>query len=131
MKGLKVILWILAIAFMTGFVFMILPWGVIDGIYSIAGEPPFPKTPVADYSLRVTCAIVGAIGIYFLFLALNPSKYRILVFYSSYALMAIGLLCVVIGLIVGVSPAIIIGDGGFGIILGLILLLMSFKALKT
>ncbi len=130
MKGLKIILWILAISFMAGFVVIFIPWSVIEWIYSMAGEQPMSNTPLNSYSLRVTGGMVGAIGIYFLFLALNPIKYRQLVIFSSYALIAGGLLCVIIGLAVGVKPTLPLGDTLFGLILGILLLFQSFKALK-
>jgi hypothetical protein len=121
MKFLKVVLWICGIGFMLSFIVMILPWSAIESLYGFFGEGALPGTPVSGYVIRVMCAIVGLIGIYFLMLARDPVRYRPLLFFTSLGLIACGLLCFFIGLIVGISPLFYIGDGLFGIISGLII----------
>jgi len=131
MTGIKITLWILAISFLMGFVCMLFPWKIINQIYEIAGELPIPRTAPVEYSIRVTCGMVGVIGIYFLILATDPAKYKTLVFFSSFALIGIGLLCIVTGLLVNISIIIVLGDGLFGLILGMIMLLLSLGKLRA
>jgi hypothetical protein len=128
LKALKVILWICGIGFMISFIFMLLPWSIIESLYRFFGEEPIPNIPTANYLFRISCALVGLIGIYFIILAQNPSHYRQLLIFSAVGLMACGVICVIVGLIVGISPSFLIGDGLFGIVLGIILASLIPKA---
>ena len=131
MIRIKITLWVLAVSFLIGFIFMLFPWQIINRIYIIAGEQPISQTAAVEYSIRVTCGIVGVIGIYFLILAIDPLKYKTLVFFSSYALIGISLMCIITGLLVDISAIIILGDSLFGFILGIILLLISLNAFRA
>ena len=127
MKRLKIMLWLCGIGFLISFIFMVLPWGLIENLYSIFGEEPIPYSPTSGYLFRVSCGMVGIIGVYFIILARDPLKYRPLLFFSAYGLIAGGLICFIAGLVIGISPLFYIGDGLFGVILGIILAVLTSK----
>ena len=127
MKALKILLWICGIGFLISFIFMVLPWSMIENLYRFFGEEPIPNTPAANYLFRVAVAITGFIGIYFIILARNPSYYRTLVIFSAIGLIVGGVMCIIIGLFAGVSPLFFLGDSLFGIILGIALAVLIPK----
>lgn len=131
MNNLKIILWICGIGCLTAFPFIVLPWALIENLYRWFGQEPVPGVPPAMYLFRITCGVVGLVGIYFIILARNPSTYLLLIKFSAFGLMAYGLLCVIVGLIVGMFPVIFLGDGLFGIILGVVIVILSAKAQKN
>jgi len=131
MKALKVLLWLCGIGFMTAFIFAVLPWEMIGKVYLLFGEEPLPGTAPVMYLVRVTNVLSGLIGVYFILIALDPPRYRLLIYYSAIGFMMCGVFCFVVGLSVGVPPQFYLGDGLFGVVIGLLLAILASRATKT
>jgi hypothetical protein len=130
MKSLKVALWITAIGFLTTVPFIFLPWSVLDAITSFTGHDPIPDIPVVIYLTKICCVIAGFIGIFFIILARNPLGYGPMVYLGAYGLIVLGLLELILGLTIDISPIVYIGDAFFALILGIIILVLSLKCKK-
>jgi len=91
MKSLKVILWILAIAFLLGFLAMIVPLGSLNKVLEPFGINPLPDGAMAGYMMRTMMACTGLIGIFLIIMALKPKKYLKMVKLVGWALVALGI----------------------------------------
>ena len=129
--SLKVALWITAIYCLIAVPLIFLPWSVLDAITSFGGRDPIPDVPVVIYYIKVACGNRGFIGIFFIFLARNPLSYGPMVYLGAYFLIAIGLLALVLGFTIDVSPIVYIKDVAILLILGIIILTLSSKCKKS
>ncbi|MBL7177639.1 MAG: hypothetical protein ISS66_17595 [Desulfobacteraceae bacterium] len=125
--SLKVVLWITGIGCLTAVPFIFLPWSVIKAMASFFGHDPIPDVPVLIYFTKVLCGAGGFIGIFFIILARNPLGYGPMLYLGAYGLIVLGLLELVLGIIIDVSPIVYIGDVSFALILGIIILAFSLK----
>ena len=130
MKSLKAALWICAIGCLTAVPFIILPWGVIENIMIRFGVEPIPDIPAAMYFVRIACGVFGLIGIYFIILARNPLTHGPMLNLGAYGLIFFGLLALILGLSLEISPLVFLGDAVFGIVLGIFIAVLSSKARK-
>ncbi|MDI6752725.1 MAG: hypothetical protein QME07_07785 [bacterium] len=128
MKVLKIALWICGIGCLTVIPFMVLPWAMVENAYRWFGYEPIPAIPTAMYLFRIACGIFGLIGVYFIILAQNPLRYGLMLSLGAYGLISFGLLCLVVGIILKMSPMFYIGEASFPLVLGIIILALSSKA---
>lgn len=131
MKSLKLVLWICGIGFLTALPFMALPWGAVESVYRWLGEEPIPPVHTAVYVYRIACGMVGLIGIYLIILARNPLRYGPLLVLTGCGAIALGLLCLVVGLTSSMSPLIWFGDAVCGFVAGVLVLVLSWKAFRS
>jgi hypothetical protein len=127
MKGLKVALWICGIGCLLAVPFVAFPWTMVENIYQRFGQEP----PATIYFFRITCWLSGLIGVYFIILARNPSRYGPMLALSAFGLISFGLLCLAVGLIMGMSPSLYVGDASFGLVFGIVIAILSPKALRS
>jgi hypothetical protein len=124
MKGLKVVLWIVAVIFLLNFLRAILPWSIVS---TCAGWIlPFDISGfqgLAKFIVRILSAGMGMIGVFYLLLALNPEKYGAMLPLSGYMLLVTGFFALVWGLYYSFPDWMwIVGVLFLGIFGGLILL---------
>jgi hypothetical protein len=131
MKSLKITLWIAALGCLTAFPFIALPWFVIEKIISWLGINSISNDPLIIYTLRVSCGVYGLIGIYFIILAKNPLKYGPMLNLGAFGLIIFGLLSLIVGMVLDISPIVYAGDSLSGLILGIAVLIFSSKAKST
>jgi hypothetical protein len=131
MKSLKIALWVVAIGCLISVPFIVLPWSLIERIILWFGVDPMPNAPLAVYLFRVVCGVFGLIGIYFVILARNPLRYGPMLDLAAFGLILFGLLSLFVGVSLQMSPKVYIGDALSGLILGIAITLLSFKAKKT
>lgn len=131
MKSLKVALWVAAIGCLTAVPFIVLPWHVLNKIVLWFGFEPIPNDQLVMYILRVSCGIYGLIGVYFIILARNPLGCGPMLDLGAYGLAIFGLLSLVIGLSLEISPRVFAGDALSGLILGIVIIVLSSKAKRT
>ncbi len=131
MKSLKIALWIAAIGCLIAVPFIMAPWSVIEKLIQWYGIEPLPGSPVVIYLFRTACGLFGLIGIYYLMLARNPLGYGRMLDLGVYGLVIMGLLALISGLIMELSPKIYIGDALFGLILGIISSVLSVRTKKA
>ena len=131
MKSLKLALWVAAIGCLTAVPFIVLPWSVVDKIALLFGIERIPNDLLVMYILRVSCGVYGLIGIYFIILARNPLGCGPMLDLGAYGLTIFGLLSLITGLSLEISPIIFAGDSLSGLILGIVIIVLSSKAKKT
>ena len=100
MKGLKIVLWVCAIACLLGFLGLVMPWTAITRMFQLYGLSPLATQPVEAYMLRLTAALVGMIGVFFLLLALQPLRYGPMLYLAAFGLLAFSLLTLVAGALI-------------------------------
>ena len=127
MKSLKVALWVAAFGCLTAVPFIVLPWSAIESIVFWFGMEPLPNIPVVIYFFKVVLGVFGLIGIYFIILARNPLGYGPMLNLGAYGLVLFGLLALILGFTIGIPPIVYIGDVLFGLILGIVILILSSK----
>jgi hypothetical protein len=92
MKGLKIILWICALCFLLEFIFVPLPWVSINAFFKWIGVEPIVAQPITVFGFRLSMALFGTIGIFFLILARNPLQYGDMLPLAAYGLICYGII---------------------------------------
>jgi len=128
MKGLKIVLWICAIAFLLSFVALLIPWRFMAQWMSGLGIDVLSSAPVKAYAVRVMLAGSGLIGIFFAILATDPLRYGPMVPLAGWGLVFIGLICLAAGLRYGLPAIMFAFDAAFSIVFGTLVLLLRAKA---
>ena len=131
MKGLKVVLWICAVSCLVCFIFAALPWRAISAWFHWAGVEPPSAEPINVYMIRLFLAIGGMIGIFFAILAQNPLKYGAMLLLAGYGLLCYGLFCLVGGIRYAFPVRVYAVDVFFGIVAGLLILILRKKAMSA
>lgn len=119
MTILKVALWLAAIGCLTAIPFVFLPWTTIGSIGSWFGIESIPESAIAVYFFRVAFGVFGLIGVFFVILARNPLEYGAMLDLGAFGLMLFGVLVLVMGYSLDLRPVVYLGDGLFGLILGI------------
>jgi uncharacterized membrane protein YuzA (DUF378 family) len=128
MKCLKVMLWLTAIGCLAAAPFLFLPWTTVESIGSNFGLEAFPNTPLAIYFFKVTFAVFGLIGAFFIILARNPFGYGPMLHLGAFGLILFGLLALIFGNNLEIPYIVYLGDGLSGLILGAAILFFASKA---
>ena len=77
MTGLKIWLWIAGLFCLSAVVGVFAPMSMWPKVTGIFGVETLPDAPVFVYFARLLSATYGAIGIFFIILALRPAKYGV------------------------------------------------------
>lgn len=126
MRGLKICLWIMGILCLVSVVGVFLPISAWESIAKVFdADLVLPDSPMFEYMVRLMCATYAGVGVYFVILALNPMKYGVLIPFSGIAAIALGLVCVITGLIVGMPVAWFLGDASGALVLGVLIVIFS------
>jgi len=131
MKSLKLALWIAAIGCLVAVPFIVLPWSIVENIIRWFGIEPLPYVPAVMYLFRIVCGLVGLIGIYFIILARNPLGYGPMLKLGAYGLIIFGLLSLILGVTLEMPPKVYIGDALSGLILGIVIIILSFRVQES
>ena len=131
MKGLKIILWICAICCLLGFVIAVLPWRAMTALFHWIGVQPPTAEPITVYIFRLCMAISGMIGIFFVILAQNPPKYGAMLLLAAYGLLCFAVFCLVGGIRYGLPVWAYSGDVIFGVVTGVLILVLRKKATQA
>jgi hypothetical protein len=131
MKGLKIILWICAISFLLAFILAPLPWRAIIAWFQWVGIQPPAAAPITVFMFRISLAMFGIIGIFFVILAKNPLKYGAMLPLSAYGLLCYGVFSLVLGIRYGLPVWIYTNDVIFGLVAGVLILVLQKKAIQT
>ena len=131
MQGLKTILWICAVGCLTGFVFAALPWPAITAVFGWFGLDPPTNEPITVFMFRLTMAISGLIGVFFVILALDPLRYGAMLSLAAYGLMCYAVFCLAGGIRYGLPLWTYCGDVIFGAVVGVLLLVFRKQAMQA
>jgi hypothetical protein len=119
MRGLKICLWIAGIGcLLSVFVMFFLPVSTWESIAKFFGVESLPDSPLFLYVARLMSAMCAMIGVFFIILALHPMKYGVMVPFSGLAMVFVGMVCWVTGLVVGMPSRWVLGDSLSCIVLG-------------
>jgi hypothetical protein len=110
---------------------MFLPLSMWESIVEFFGMESLPDSPLLLYGIRTVSATFAGVGIFFVILALRPMNYGVMVPFSGWAAVLIGIVCVVSGFKTGMPTLWFLGDAGFCLILGLLILIFWQRAKKT
>ena len=108
--------------------FIVLPWSVVEKVALWFGAGPLPDDPLVMYLLRASCGVYGLIGIFFIILAQNPLNYGPMLNVGAYGMIIFGLLSLIVGVGLDVSPKVYAGDFLSGLMLGIAVIVFSSKA---
>jgi hypothetical protein len=129
MSGLKSCLWIAGIACLVSVCAMFfLPLSTWESIAKYFGVESLPDTPVFVYVARLTSAMWTMIGVFFIILAMNPSKYDVMIPFSGLAMVFLGMVCWVTGLVMGMPSRLVLSDSLSGIVLGTLIFALWNRA---
>ncbi len=119
MHGLKICLWIAGIGCLLSVcVMFFLPISTWESIAKYFGVESLPDTPMFVYVARLASAMWTMIGAFFIILAMNPSKYDVMIPFSGLAMVFLGMVCWVTGLVMGMPSRLVLTDSLSGIVLG-------------
>lgn len=130
MNYLKTTLWISAIGFLLAAPFIVLPWGIVENIFLMFGAGAISGEPITVYLFRIICGMAVLMGLFFVMLARNPLQYVPLVKLGGYGLMLFGLFSLLAGLSSTMPLKLYIGDVLFGLVFGVIIILLVAKVSK-
>lgn len=130
MNILKITLWICGLGCLSAIPFIFLPWHIIGDILIWFGVEPIPDIVNLQYFSRIAYGVFGMIGIYFIILARNPLAYGPMLYLGAYGLIAFGILSFILGIVLNIPRIIFLGDAIFGILIGIIIIILSSKAKK-
>ena len=125
---LKAALWVAAFGCLVATPFIFLPWHYISSITSFFGVEPIPSNPIIIYFFRVTCAVFGMIGVYFIILAKNPFRNKPMLLLGAYGLLTFGIVSLIFGIICKIRLITYIGDAFFGILLCIMIIILMRKS---
>jgi len=128
MRGLKICLWIAGIGCLLSVVGLFLPVRLVESLAKVFGGPAFPDSPLCLYALRVVSATYVGVGVFFVILALNPTKYEVLVPFSGLAAIFLGVVCAITGLVVAMPVLWFLGDSLSCVVLGVLIVLFWRQA---
>jgi hypothetical protein len=119
MRGLKICLWIAGIGcLLSVFGMFFLPVSTWEAIVKFFGIESLPDSPLFLYVARLMSAMCAAVGVFFIILALHPMKYGVMVPFSGLAMVFVGMVCWVTGLVVGMPSLWVLTDSFSCIVLG-------------
>lgn len=128
MCGLKICLWVSAIACLMSAPGVVLPMSYWESIAGFFGAEPLPDSPLFEYMVRLMSATYVGIGVFFIILARNPGKYGVMVPFAGYAAVLLGLTCAVTGIAISMPILWFLGDAAGCLILGVLILIFWQKA---
>lgn len=130
MRALKVCLSVSGVLFLLGAVGLFLPDSMWVSILNFFGDESsdLSYSPVGEYLIRVSLAMSSMIGVYLIVLALHPMKYPVLIPVTGLALLFLGVVCGVSGLVAAMPTMWFMGDSLSCLVLGILILLFWQKA---
>ena len=128
MRGLKICLWITGILCLLTIFGLFLPRSSLEAIAGLFGVEKLPDSPVFLYAVRAFSATYTAIGLFYVILALQPTRFGVMVPFSGFAAAFVGIVCGITGLAVRMPVAWFLGDFLTCTILGVLILVFWRKS---
>jgi len=122
MRALKICLWIAGILCLLSVFGMFLPISAWQSFAKIFGVESLPDSPVFVYVVRLMLASYVGVGVFFVILALDPTKYGVLVPFSGIASVLLGIVCAIVGLVAAMPSLWFLGDSLSCVVLGVLIL---------
>jgi len=128
MRALKICLWIAGILCLLSVFGMFLPISAWQSFAKIFGVESLPDSPVFVYVVRLMLASYVGVGVFFVILALDPTKYGVLVPFSGIASVLLGIVCAIVGLVAAMPSLWFLGDSLSCVVLGVLILVFWQRA---
>jgi hypothetical protein len=128
MRALKICLWITGLCCLSSTFGLFLPARSLGYLTNVISGEEFPNSPLLLYGVRTTSATFVVVGAFFIILAINPTKYGVLVPFSGLALAFIGVVCAITGPSVGMPLLWFLADSLSCLILGILIVVFWKKA---
>ena len=124
MRGLKICLWIAAVACLLSVAGIFLPLSSWESVANFFGIESLhlPDSPLVEYAVRLMSATYVAVGVYLIMLALHPMKYPALIPFTGLASVFLGVVCGITGLIIKMPVLWFLGDSLGCLVLGILIL---------
>jgi hypothetical protein len=121
MRGLKICLWVAGIFCLSAVVGVFAPMSVWPRVTGLFGVESLPDAPVFVYFARLLSVTYGAIGVFFIILALRPEKYGVIVPFSGIVSALIGVTALITGTVVQLPAKWFLCDSLPCIVLGVLI----------
>ncbi len=131
MVGLKICLWIAGILCLLSVAGLFLPLSACESFAGLFGIDTLPDSPLVMYAVRTASAAFIGIGAFFIILAMNPTKYGVMVPFSGLVAVFIAVVCVITGLVVKMPALWFLGDSLSCAVLGVLILIFWRQAKQT
>ena len=128
MLALKICLWIGGFACLLSVVGMFLPVSAIESITKSFGIESLPDSPQFMYAVRLMSGTYVAVGAFFVILALNPTRYGVMVPFSGVGAVFVGVVCVIAGPLAEMPVWWFLGDSLGCLVLGIFILVFWQQA---
>ena len=128
MRGLKICLWIAGILCLLSAVGLFLPFSACESVAQFFGLENLPDSPLIMYAIRTVAATYIGIGLYFIFLAMQPLKYGRLVPFSGAVMVLIGAACMISGVMTQMPLVWYLSDSLSCAVLGILILVFWQRA---
>lgn len=130
LKILKAVLYVVGIGYLFSFVVLFLPWDIMDRVFHFFRMEPIPEVPVAMYIIRVSYALFGLVGIFFIILAANPLRYPAMLTLAFGGMLALGIVMLYAGLLYEIESPWYLADPLFCFMAGIAIPLSWWQARK-
>jgi hypothetical protein len=107
-----------------------MPTSSWEPVAKFFGAESLPDSPIFEYTARLMSATYAAIGVFFTILALRPLDYGVMVPFSGWTTLLLGVVCAIIGFTVGMPTWWFMGDAGFCFVFGVLILVFWRQAKK-
>ncbi len=115
---LRLFLFVSAFVWGISIVAVVLPWSfAVTGLNGL-GAGPIPEDPILDYWLRMATGAFTGIGIFFLAVAIWPSRFRNVIGFIGLLQMFEGIVLLVHGLRLSLHPFPFYSDTAFCLLIG-------------
>ncbi len=122
-RKLKIVLWLAGVGCGLAIFGVVVPWHWLTSWMAAFGDNDMSASPMRVYEMRAACATWSFVGLSFLLVARDPDTYRPFLNLGIGGLLAVGLVCLVTGVAVGMQPPWYLTDVAFCWVIGLLLLL--------
>ena len=127
MRQLKICLWIIGVLCLLSVFGLVISLSSIESIATKFGSPQFPDAPLFGYAVKVMFGTYFAIGLFYIILALSPMRYGVLVPFSGLAAILVGVVCLMSGIKLGLSPLVYLIDTFFCLLFGVLIVVFWLR----
>ena len=103
---------------------VVLPWSQVSYILNGLGLEKVPDAPMFIYWFKMTAGALGFIGVIFIFLAINPIKYKLFTLIAGCFMMIEGFIILIYGLLLKLPPIPFYFDVIFCVLNGLLIIIL-------
>jgi hypothetical protein len=131
MGALKACLWIHGLGCLLSVFTVFMPMSWFESLYTAFVRQSLPEGPELAYAVRVTSGMSVVLGGFYVLLALRPMEYGVLVPFSGWAMVFLGVVCGVAGVAAGMPAWWALGDAVWCLVFGTLIVVFWQRARLT